>query len=338
MLIQRVKRMSANRNIKSLFKQKGGPALRNIRKMLVETYEDDSYVSQALRYLSEVTLQGALPVFPALLAMANEAVRGNGKETTPFGEAILLVSFAADLHDDVIDQSFTKGSKQTILGKFNMPTAILTGDILLVEGLKKLTEAAESLPKEKFREIIRWTSDAVFEISSAEALQLRLKSKVDLTPEEYYEVIRLKAVVPELCMKIGAALATNDDRVIKSIGAFGRLYGVNSTIGEEFADLLTTEELKNRLGKECPPLPMLYALKNTKTKAILQNMLTADLTKQRADKVADVVLNSTEIDALQKILHANAISAQQLLPEIVEEKIKEELQNLIFAPLKFFEP
>ena len=51
--------------------------------------------------------------------MSCEAVGGDAEKTTPFGEAIVLISAAADLHDDVIDQSFKKGQKQTVLGKFN---------------------------------------------------------------------------------------------------------------------------------------------------------------------------------------------------------------------------
>ena len=236
--------------------------MKNARRRLLQ-FKDDSYSSQALRHLSKVTLHNALPVFPALVTWAYEAVGGSNEKATPFGEAILLISFAADLHDDVIDQSVTKGPKQTVLGKFNAPTTILAGDILLVEGFKKLTQAAEYLPKEKSNTIINCVSEAVIEICTAEALQLQLKKKLDLTPSEYYQVIRLKAVVPELCMKIGALLGTSNMEDVEGIAQYGRIYGINSSLIEEFADLLNIDEFRNRLRHEiatfaddlCDPKP-----------------------------------------------------------------------------------
>jgi geranylgeranyl pyrophosphate synthase len=332
--------MSANTTIESvrkIFKIRGGSALRNVRKTLLQKYTDDSYSSQALRYLSKVTLHNALPVFPALLSMANEAVGGDSETAIPFGEGILLISFAADLHDDVIDQSFTKGSKQTVLGKFNAPTAILAGDIILVEGLRQLTQAAESLPKEKSKEIIKWVSESVFEICTAEALQFRLKDKTDLTPEEYYKVISLKAGVPELCMKIGAFLGTSNIKDVECLGRFGRVFGINSVIVEEFADLLNLEEFKNRLKHEIAPLPMLYANQNAVIRTNITNLLYSEIDKVVHEKIIDTVLDSIEVNELAKTMISNAEMGKNFLPMGIERKIREELENLLFVPLKIFQ-
>ena len=128
----------------------------NARKSMLHQFKDESICSQALQYFSKVTLHNALPVFPALLSMACEAVGGEPEKTIPLGEAIVFISAAADLHDDVIDQSFEKGSKQTVSGKFGADVAILAGDILLVEGLRKLYEATDIFPKKRSGEIARW--------------------------------------------------------------------------------------------------------------------------------------------------------------------------------------
>lgn len=234
------------------FKQKGGPAMKNARKKMLQKFKDSSLSSQALRYFAKVTLHNALPVFPALISISCEAVGGSAEQATPFGEAIVLISSGADLHDDVIDQSFIKGSKQTVLGKFNAATAILAGDILLVQGIKQLNDASELIPKKQAKEIIELVSDAVFEICTAEALEIQMHNRLDLTPDECHEVIRLKAVVPELAMKIGALIRNGTLDDVKSLGQFSRIYGVTSIIIDEFADLLDIEELRNRLKNEMP--------------------------------------------------------------------------------------
>lgn len=326
------------RAIKRNFKQRGSKAMKNARKGILRNFKDNSYSSQALRYFSKVTLHNALPVFPALIAISCEAVGGNAERTIPVGEAIVLISAAADLHDDVIDQSFVKGTKQTVMGKFGAGTTILAGDILLVQGFKQLTEALESVPKMQSKEILKLVSDAVFEICRAESLEGQLYNRLDLTPNEYHEVIKLKAVVPELAMKIGAILGNGCVKDVKNLGKFGRTYGINSIIIEEFVDLLDTEELKNRLKNECPPLPIIYALQNSQIRASLIALLNAEMLDENAyRRLVDTVLDLNEMQVLQKILMSNATSGLKKLPKIVNEKIREELKDLLFVPPNFFE-
>jgi geranylgeranyl pyrophosphate synthase len=331
--------MSSNSSpgdIKRTFKTSGGSAMKNAQKTL-SRFKDESYTSQALMHLSKVTLHNAMPVFPALVSMSYKAVGGNDERAIPVGEAILLTSFAADLHDDVIDKSTSKGSKQTIYGKFGEATAILTGDILLVKGLKKLAEATEYLPKGQSKAIIQWVMDAVVEICNAEALQLKLIKASDVTPKQYYEVIKLKAVVPELCMKIGAALGTTDVVTIKGLSEFGRIYGINSVIVEEFADLLNLDEFRNRIRNEIPPLPMLYALQNPTVKANISGLLNAELNAGIHEKIVELILDCKEVDELHGLLVENAYIGQKQLPKDINRKLREELEALLFVPLKYFE-
>jgi geranylgeranyl pyrophosphate synthase len=333
--------MSVNsklRNMRREFKQKGGPAMKNARKKMLQKFKDSSLSSQALRYFAKVTLHNSLPVFEALIAMSCEAVGGRPEKTTPFGEAIVLISSGADLHDDVIDQSFIKGSKQTVLGKFNQSTAILAGDILLVKGIKQLTDASEFIPKKQAKEILELVSDAVIEICTAEALEIQMHNRLDLTPDEYHEVIRLKAVVPELAMKIGAIIGNGNSRDVKSLGQFGRTYGINSIIIEEFADLLDIEELRNRLKNECPPLPIIYCLQNPEMKTNLVPLLSVDLMDENIHKkIVETVLKSPESHVLEKVLVSNVTIEQKQLSKKINEKMRGELMNLLLCPLNYFE-
>jgi geranylgeranyl pyrophosphate synthase len=326
---------SKQRAIKKSFRQKGGQAMINARKKILRSFKDDSSSSQALRYFSKVTLHNALPVFPALISMSCEAVGGDAEKTIPFGEAIVLISAAADLHDDIIDKSSMKGKKQTVLGKFNLETSLLAGDILLSQGFKQLTDAADLIPKKQSKEIIKLVSKAVFEICYAEALEIQLHGKPDLTPKEIHEIIKLKAVVPQLAMEIGAIVGNANSRNVEGLARFGRTYGINSIIIEEFADLLDLEEFNSRKKNECLPLPVIYALQNRQIRSDLFSMLKPNLLNEGVhEKVIEVVLGSNEVQVLQKILVENANIE---LPKIVNRKMREELKNLLLVPLTYFE-
>ncbi len=325
-------------DMKREFTQKGGPALKNARKTMLRSCKDNSLSSQALRYFAKVTLHNSLPVFPALISISCEAVGGSAEKTTPFGEAIVLISSGADLHDDVIDQSAVKGSKQTVLGEFNAATTILAGDILLVQGFKQLIDSSELIPKKQAKEILELVSDAVFEICTAEALEIQLRNRLDLAPDEYHKVIKLKAVVPEVAMKIGALIGKGNSKDVENLGQFGRIYGINSIIIEEFADLFDIEELRNRLKNECPPLPIIYCLQNPEMKANLVPLLSVGFMDEKTHKkIVKIVLKSTEIQALEKILGSNAANEQKYLSKKINEKIREDLMNLLLVPLNYLE-
>ena len=139
-------------------------------------------------------------------------------------------------------------------------------------------------------------------------------------------------------MKIGAILGNGNSKAVKELGQFGRTYGINSIIIEEFADMLNVEELKNRTKNEYPPLPIIYALQNPRIKTKLLPLLNADSLDESAnEKIAEIVLESCEVQNLQKMLVSNATSQLIELKKVVKEKTREELKNLLLVPLTYFE-
>ena len=73
-------------------------------------------------------------------------------------------------------------------------------------------------------------------------------------------------------------------KLLKNLGQFGRTYGINSIIIEEFADMLNVEELRNRLKNEYSPLPIIYALQNPQIKANLLPLLNSDTLNESAQR------------------------------------------------------
>src|SRR5665647_614070 len=116
--------------MKKILLQKSQPSQENARRSILHNFKDNSQVSQALRYFSNGALKRCLPVFPAIMSISWEAAGGINQDISAFGEAIVLLTGAADLHDDVIDKSILKGSNETVFGKFGLNVAILAGDIL----------------------------------------------------------------------------------------------------------------------------------------------------------------------------------------------------------------
>ena len=173
--------------VKDTIEKKGRAAIEQATQEILDSPYDGGDVSSALKYFARVTLQGALPVFPALIALSCEAVGGKSEKTTSIGAALTLIAGAADIHDDIIDQSTVKYSKETVLGKFGADIALLAGDALLIQGVNLLHKECDLLPKEQKETILSLLFQAFMKISRAEAEETRLKKKRDVPPEKYFE-------------------------------------------------------------------------------------------------------------------------------------------------------
>jgi len=237
---------------------------------------------------------------PALLAIACEAVGGDPEKTAPIGAALVLLTGAADIHDDIIDKSKTKGSKPTLFGKFGEDISLLVGDALLFKGLMLLNSACEKLPKEKGKTVQELVKQGFFEFGTAEAKEASLKGNWNLTPEEYLDIIRRKAAIAEATARIGAVIGGATPEEVEDWGKIGRILSILVNIRNEFVDIFEAEELKNRRDNECLPLPMLYAMRNSETKKrIIFLLKKKELTDDDAIRVADVALETKEIQKLR---------------------------------------
>jgi geranylgeranyl pyrophosphate synthase len=321
--------------VKGIVEKRGSGAIERAREEILALDYKDGMISSALKYFAQTTLNNALPVFPALISLSCEAVDGKNGKTTTIGAAMTLIAVAADIHDDIIDQSEIKYSKKTVLGKFGADVALLTGDALLFHGLMLLSKECDILKKKQKEAIMRFTSNAFIEISMAETKEKLLKKKADVTPQEYFEIIKLKAAVPETHCKIGGVLGNADEVTIEALGRYGRDFGVVSTVRDEFIDLMDFSELASRVRKECAPLPMLYALQNLEIrdqiKAFTEN---ARSTKRMTKKIMKLVLASPQVQELKNDLDAVIKHGLQAIAFIENESIKKELTILTEAMIE----
>jgi len=320
--------------VKNIIEKRGKEALEKAQKEILSLPYDGGIVQKALRHFARVTLRGALPVFPALISLSCEAAGGK-TEKVSIGAAMTLIAAAADVHDDVIDKSVVKGSKPTVFGKFGKDIAILVGDALLIQGLMLLHKECESLAKSQREIILDLVSHASFEISHAEAIETKLRRKFDLQPQEYFEIIKMKAVVPEIHSRIGAILGNGDARTVEILGHYGRTFGILSTIREEFIDLLEYPEFQNRLRNECLPLPMIYALQNLKTKTTISPFLENEKVDKRSFiKMTEIVMDSQEVQELKEKMNSMVREEVKRLTTIKNLKTREELEIIMRAMME----
>ena len=312
--------------------KRGEGATRIAVAEILKSQNSRGSVSKALRYFAKVTVPGGLPVFPALVSLSTEAAGGKQEKAEPVAAGIALISWAADIHDDIIDQSEVKYGKKTVYGKFGSTTTILAGDALLILGSTLLNKECEALSEEQRREILDLIQEATLEIGNAEARELVLAKKPEIKPKEYREIIRLKAVVPEIMCRIGGILADANRETVEILGQYGRTFGIASTIRDEFLDLLDYSELQNRVSNEVLPLPILYGLQDLKiAKEIKPLIKNRKLGKKESKKIAKIVSGSKQAHSLRKDLHEKIEEELQRIKSLRNREIEKELSTLLLA-------
>lgn len=282
-----------------LLRKRGEKAFKIAKKAILDERIRNVQVCDALHFFIEEAWFDVQ--HPALLSLTCEAVGGDPDITIHVGAAIVLLAGAADIHDDIIDKSEIKGSKPTVFGKFGKEIALLAGDALLFKGVASMYEACESLPEKKRQAILGLIRQAFFEIGSAEAMEVGLKEKRDLTPEEYYDLIKMKATVAEANARIGAILGGGTTKEIDLLGHYGKTLGILAIIRDDFIDLYEPNELANRVKNECLPLPLLYAFRDEIKKDKIRRLLGMDrITERETSMILDLVTETEELEQLRK--------------------------------------
>jgi geranylgeranyl pyrophosphate synthase len=316
---------------RALIKERGEKAYEIAKRAILEEKIMNKRIYDALHFFMEEVWFDFQ--HPALLSLTCEAVGGDPNVTTHVGAAMVLLAGSADIHDDIIDESKIKGIKPTVYGKFGKDIALLTGDALMFKGITTMYDACEKLHEETRNRILNLTRQGFFEIGSAEAKEVDLKGKYDLTPQEYYEVIEMKAGVADVNARIGAILGGGTQVEIDAVGHYSRTLGILMIIRDDFIDLYEPDELMNRVNNECLPLPLLYVFQNEKKKEEIIHLLEKDrITDQETDKILDLVMETKEIEELRKEMISLTIQAKNALKNL--RKLKNILELLIDATLE----
>ena len=267
---------------------------------------------------------------PGLVSIACEAVGGRADDTTPVQVAMLLLTAGFDIHDDIIDESKTKYGKPTVFAKFGKDITLLVGDAFLMKALVLLHKLEKQFPAEKMDAIWNIIDGLFFELGDAEALEASLKSNVDISAEDCFQILKMKASTFEAHMRIGAIVGGAEKDVIDLLGDYGRTLGILVSIREDFIDVFEGEELQNRFRNECLPLPILYAFKNPQTKSTIIDYLSKQQVSDKdAEKIIDMIYEDENVETFRNQVNQMADKAFSNIKNIPNKSLLPLIEILI---------
>jgi geranylgeranyl diphosphate synthase type I len=269
-------------------------------------------------------------IHSGLFSIACEAVGGEPDNVVSTQAAIAMMTAAFDIYDDIIDKSKVKYKIPTVYGKFGAEMALLLGNAFLIEGFKLFVDSAVILPKEKERSTIETLKKLVFEVGNAHALEVGLKKRKNVTPNEYMKITEMKAASIEADMHLGALFGGGKDAEVEVLARVGRILGILATLRDDLIDIFDIEELRQRISVQDLPLPLLFAMQDQKAKGKVRNIISKPkITKSDVATIVDFTLEAKTVVQLKnqmRLLIGEGLALTNNLPNV---KLKSKIQSLL---------
>lgn len=243
---------------------------------------------------------------PLLNLVTNYLLRRKGKQIRPLfvfltaglcGEInassynaaslIELLHAASLIHDDVVDDANERRGFFSINALWKSKVSVLLGDYLLARGLLLSVEHKE-------HELLKYVSDAVREMSEGELLQIQKSRKLNITKEEYFEIIRKKtATLIAACTACGAWSSSRDEVLSEKLRNFGEKVGLAFQIKDDLFDYqkkgLIGKPTGNDIKEKKFTLPLIHALEQSSERERKHIIRTIRRHNNNARKVREVI-------------------------------------------------
>lgn len=252
-----------------------------------------------------------------LLSHALEHIRNRGgKRMRPmlillmaknFGEVTFVAQHAAVglellhtaslVHDDVVDESGERRGQASVNATYNNKVAVLVGDYILSTALLNVAYTQSE-------DIVRDLAELGRTLSNGEILQLTNISNQEISEEVYYQVINQKtAALFEACAVIGAKAGEASNEAIKAAKQFGQHIGIIFQIRDDIFDYYDSTEIGKPTGNDMLEgkltLPVIYALKSTGNKDMLNLAMKVKEGTVNADEIAQLVSFAKESGGIE---------------------------------------
>jgi octaprenyl-diphosphate synthase len=260
--------------------------LERVEKKIAQSLKTENlFIQQMVDYLSHSTGKRVRPA----LAILSAKYCGNLTENTiSLGAALEMLHVATLIHDDIIDNSAVRRKQKTLNFKWGNEISVLMGDYVFASSFYLM---AKDLPKE----VVSSLADTTNVICHGEISETFNRFNVDLTEEQYLEVIKEKtAVLFAASCQTGAMLAGGDTKTVESLYRFGLGIGMAFQVIDDTLDFVGKQ---TKVGK-----PVMSDLREGKlTLPVLYCLSSA--TKQENKKLKAVILRKVKTASDLKFLN-----------------------------------
>ncbi len=225
------------------------------------------------------------------------------------------------LHDDIMDDSPLRRGQPTVHEKWDVNTAILSGDLMLIKAYEHLGRVPDA---SRTGELLRTFNRVATGVCEGQQFDVEFEQRSDVTIEEYLRMIELKtAVLLGGALEMGGIAAGARREDADHLYAFGRLTGLAFQLHD---DLLDTFGDGARTGK----LTGNDIIRNKKTFLYIKTYEGLDATER--EELLHWFSHSPD-DPAVKVARVTELMRRREIPRLVGE-LRDEFQREAYLHLE----
>jgi geranylgeranyl diphosphate synthase type II len=208
--------------------------LQQLIETAIKKVEYPAIPSKLYEPISYIMRLGGKRIRPVLLLLSSELFNTDTNEAIEAALAIETFHNFTLIHDDIMDNAPLRRGQDTVHIKWGVNNAILSGDVMMVEANKHLTNLDTSILKNALH-CFNTTAQGVCE---GQQLDMEFEQRNDVSILEYINMIRLKtAVLVGGAMKLGAIVGGASDEDAEHLYNFGENFGIAFQLQDDILDV-----------------------------------------------------------------------------------------------------
>jgi len=219
------------------------------------TYDAPESLYTPMQYVLE---SGGKRIRPILVMLVADAYGGDAHEALDTGAAIEILHNFTLVHDDIMDGDDQRRGRPTVHTRWDVSTAILSGDGLLALAYKVLL----NIENADIRHILDIFTDGVIDICEGQAFDKEFEQRTDVTIDDYLMMIGKKtARLISMCCILGGSISGASSDVQEELGQFGFLLGEAFQVQDDLLELTSTADVMGKsLGSDLTEQKKTYVL------------------------------------------------------------------------------
>lgn len=187
---------------------------------------------------------GGKRIRPVMCLMGNELFDAIRTDAYYVAAAIELFHNFTLIHDDIMDAAPLRRGMETVHKKYNTNTAILSGDVMLIQAYEYLNKIQPSyLPK-----ILQLFNRTAREVCEGQQLDMDFEQQKEVSLADYIKMIELKtSVLLAASLQMGAILGGAGGGNAKHLYEFGKNLGIAFQVQDDYLDAFGNPE---KFGKD----------------------------------------------------------------------------------------
>jgi len=277
---------------------------------------------------------------PTLTLIAAETIINGGlingeaiNQALPAALALEIFHNFTLLHDDVMDHAQVRRGRETVHVKWNDNTAILSGDQMLIEAYKQLS----NVPADKLPQVLKWFNEMATGVCEGQQYDVDFEHMSQVSIDDYMQMIEKKtSVLLAYAMQIGGYIAGANETQLQALYQYGLHIGLAFQIQDDILDVYGDPKTFGKAigGDICcnkRTILLLMALEtaDAESKAeLLQWLMATDRNEEKIAAVTKIYNRLNVRESAEAIMEEHTAQALAQLDKLPDNKAAEQLRQL----------